>query len=116
MICVISIADMRLLVPSRKCLHCDRDVAFVHGRGWVHLAEMRAYVMQHEVMDEKRLRNYNAGMTHKRGRGCGWVGIQPADVLTIKTDVCPGCGAVGELADHHVASPSHEPATGAITK
>lgn len=91
-----------------KCLHCDRSVDFISGRGWVHMPEGRAYVMQHEVMDEKRLRNYNSGMDKKRGKGCGWVGLQPADMLTWATDICPKCGAQGELADHHVASPSHE--------
>jgi len=37
--------------------------------------------------------------------GCGWKGAAPADEITIKNDICPGCGAVGELGDNHIASP-----------
>lgn len=72
------------------------------------MPEGRAYVMQHEYMDDKRLKSYNRGMDFKRGRGCGWIGIQPVDVITWHTDICPNCGVQGELADHHVASPSHD--------
>jgi hypothetical protein len=94
----------------KKCLHCERPVDFIPSKGWSHMPEGRPYVMQHEYMDDKRLASYNRGMDFKRGHGCGWIGVQPADQITYQTDICPKCGAQGELADHHIASPSNEKA------
>ena len=72
-------------IPNvRLCAHCPRQIHFELGKDWVHPGGM-TYVMEHPA--------------------CGWIGEQPAGEITIETDVCPGCGAVGELQDNHVAMP-----------
>jgi hypothetical protein len=108
-----------------KCLHyryCKRYVDFISGKGWVHMPENRAYCMEHQKLNKKRLASYNSITRIKRSQGCGWRGIQPADKIIWDTDICPGCGAQGELADHHIASPSYpkrrgrKPQNGRISK
>lgn len=91
-------------------------VDFITGKGWVHVPSNQAYWMEHKKMSRKCLQNYNRGMNCKRGVGCGWKGPAPASQITIKEDVCPGCGAVGELADAHVASPVYPKKRGRKTK
>lgn len=94
----------------KKCIHCERPVDFISGKGWVHMPEGRAYVMEHEIKSEKEIARYKRDYNQIRSKGCGWIGVQPVDTITWDTDICPKCGAQGELADNHVASPSHDKA------
>lgn len=103
-----------------KCLHfrtCKSYVTFVDGKGWVHTPSQSAYWMEHFRYSKKRLKNsqlYNFGMDGKNG--CGWKGAAPADEITYATDICPNCGAQGELGDNHIASPVYPKKRGRKTK
>lgn len=72
-------------IPNiRECAHCPRTIHFESGKGWVHEGGM-SYIME---------------CPH-----CGWQGEQPAETITIETDICPNCRAIGDLQDNHVAMP-----------
>lgn len=71
---------------TTTCLWCKEPLRLEPERGWVHADSGMAYVMSCP--------------------NCKWTGAQPARQLDISTDVCPNCGAQGQLHDDHVATPA----------
>lgn len=106
-----------------KCLYyriCHSYVKLT-DKGWVHIPSNRKYWMEHIKYNKRQLKNSMIYKEGREGNGCGWKGAAPTDQLTIKTDICPQCGAVGQLADEHFAQPRYpkrrgrKPANGALT-